>query len=73
MVMSKCLEDIIPGEKAKASKALAALPKKVRGFYSPQYGVGIGNVAGTFIGFACKVCSKWQEYGHDDDCPVASL
>ncbi len=71
--MSKCLEDIIPGEKQKARATLRAIPTKVRRFYVPRYGVGIGNEAGEFLGLVCKCCKQWQEFGHNADCLVKSL
>lgn len=69
----RTLEQIIPGEKAKASKALRTLPVMVRGFYEPQYGTGIGNTAGEFLGLTCKLCDRWEEYGHSKDCPVKKV
>ena len=71
--MSTLLCDIIPGEKGNAKSELAKYPVKLRGFYEPHYGVGIGNQEGKFLGLVCKVCNRWQEYGHSTDCPVRKL
>ena len=60
-------------EERKADAALNALPENIRRYYSKQFGLGIGNKEGKFVGLACKSCDHWREYGHDDDCAVAEL
>jgi len=67
----KALEDWMPGQKAAARKALAVLPKKVRAFYAPQYRTD--DYTGMFVGLACKVCYRWSDCGHVDNCPVGML
>ncbi len=64
------LGDMIKGEKAKATKAIKKLPVRLRKFYVAQYGTGIGNVAGEYLGLSCKVCERWQSCGHDNTCPL---
>lgn len=54
-----------------ARKALANLPKKVRGFYEPHF--QLVPDTGDFVGLVCKVCNTWQEFGHADDCPVVGI
>lgn len=76
--MSKdvCLGDMIPGEQVKARREIGRLPKAVRKFYSDQYSVGSpynNRPPGTFLGLCCKVCNRWREYGHEEDCPVLDL
>ena len=68
------LDSRIPGEKEKASAALAQVPESVRGFYTAHYNINAyDGPVGLFRGLACRVCNKWREYGHDPDCPVKQL
>lgn len=72
----KTLGELIPSEKKKVKAALKGIPKAQRPFFDAEYSVGEplnSRPAGTFVGLACKVCNRWSDYGHDDDCPVQHL
>jgi len=45
-------------------------PPAEKPFYKPQYGTGVGNVAGAFMGLSCLICEQWQESRHARNCPV---
>lgn len=58
-------------EKEKATEALQKLPELVRGFYQEEY--QLIPDTGNFVGLSCKLCRKWHEYGHKENCPVENL
>ena len=65
-------DDSIPIAERRAAKfMLDVLPEYARGFWSPQF--QLVPDTGKFMGLSCRVCDTWQEYAHDDDCPVAGL
>jgi len=49
------------------------LPPEWHKYYQIHFGLGMGNVEGSFIGLACGSCRTWINYGHDDDCPMGVL
>lgn len=64
---------VVEAEEVAAEEALGKkLPRDTRGFYSAEYQL-IGSRPGTFVGFACKVCRTWAEYGHKPGCSVGDL
>lgn len=62
----------IKEEIAAERECRAHLPKRTRKYYVAHY-QHIGSRPNTFIGFACKSCNRWAEYGHYKNCPVEEL
>jgi hypothetical protein len=60
-------------EERKEKLERSLLPKETSNFYSSQWGTGLGNKEGEFLGFSCKVCNYWRECGHEEGCPVKKL
>lgn len=62
------IEEIIISE-----NVLYKLPENLRIWYEPQFGAGVGNKYGQFLGLSCKVCRVWIQYTHDKNCPVSKI
>ena len=59
-------------ENKESKTAIKSIPEAFRKYFSLEFGLGIGNKEGQFIGLACKSCNAFHPR-HSEDCPIQEL
>jgi len=65
-------EDPLWEEEHKARAAMEQLAPQIRPYFHPEYGTGLGNRKGVFMGLVC-CCGRRGDRGHRENCAVPAL